>query len=200
MRWASRWWGSMACYCFGLCSTSRSFIENTNCPGSSSSSSSSLGPVSLCPGYTSVLGLLYNPKYSNQYRFSNPVPLIKRQRSLTEAVLISFRSTNGVQGVRLALNFTWNSCWNYANRGDQVICTNIMNWTQRYGCFLSVSSLVSAVQLLTESILLSTLKFLYKSCLSHGPNLTSKSAWILNLWTACKTPVKYYKELDSKIL
>jgi hypothetical protein len=28
---------------------------------------------------------LCNPKYSNQYTFSNPVPLIKRHRSLTEA-------------------------------------------------------------------------------------------------------------------
>jgi hypothetical protein len=33
---------------------------------------------------------LYNPKYSNQYTFNNPVPLIKRQKSLTEAVLMSF--------------------------------------------------------------------------------------------------------------
>ena len=57
--------------------------------------SSSLGPVSLCPGCTSALGLLCNPKYSNQYRLNNPVPLIKRHRSLTEAVLISFGSTSG---------------------------------------------------------------------------------------------------------
>jgi hypothetical protein len=28
---------------------------------------------------------LCNPKYSNQYRFNNPVPLLKRHRSLTEA-------------------------------------------------------------------------------------------------------------------
>jgi hypothetical protein len=52
----------------------------------------SLGPVSLCPGCTSALGLLCSPKHSIQHRFSNPVPLIKRQRSLTEAVLISFGS------------------------------------------------------------------------------------------------------------
>jgi len=30
-----------------------------------------------------------------------------------------------VQGVKLALKFTWNNCWNYANRDDQVICTNM---------------------------------------------------------------------------
>jgi hypothetical protein len=33
---------------------------------------------------------LCNPRYSNQYTFSNPVPLIKRHRSLTQAVLISY--------------------------------------------------------------------------------------------------------------
>jgi hypothetical protein len=59
-----------------------------------SSSSSSSGPVSLCPGCNSALGLLCNPKYSHQYRFNNPVPLIKRHRSLTEAVLISFGSVS----------------------------------------------------------------------------------------------------------
>jgi hypothetical protein len=37
--------------------------------------SSSLGPVSLCPGCTSAFGLLYSPKYSNQHRFNSPVPL-----------------------------------------------------------------------------------------------------------------------------
>jgi hypothetical protein len=57
-------------------------------------SSSSIGPVSLCPGCASALGLLYNPKYSIQHRFNSPVR-IKRQRSLTEAVLISFGSTSG---------------------------------------------------------------------------------------------------------
>jgi hypothetical protein len=66
-----------------------------------SSSSSSLlllppppasGPVSLCAGCTSDLGLLCSPKHSIQHRFNNPVPLIKRQRSLTEAVLMSFGS------------------------------------------------------------------------------------------------------------
>jgi hypothetical protein len=55
-------------------------------------SSSSLGPVSLCPGCTSAIGLLCSPKHSIQHRFNNPVPLIRRQRSLTEAVLISFGS------------------------------------------------------------------------------------------------------------
>jgi hypothetical protein len=59
-----------------------------------SSSSSSLGPVRLCPGCTAALGLLCNPKYSNQHRFNSPVPLIKRQRSYTEPVLISFGSTS----------------------------------------------------------------------------------------------------------
>jgi hypothetical protein len=34
--------------------------------------------------------LLCNPKYSSQYRFNNHVFLIKRDRSLTEAVLIYF--------------------------------------------------------------------------------------------------------------
>jgi len=53
-----------------------------------SPSSFPLGPVSLWPGCTSALGLLCNPKYSNQCRFSNPVPL-------SEAVLTSFGSTSG---------------------------------------------------------------------------------------------------------
>jgi hypothetical protein len=57
-----------------------------------SSFSSSSGPVSLCPGRTSALGLLCSPKHSVQHRFNNPVPLIKRQMSVTEAVLISFGS------------------------------------------------------------------------------------------------------------
>jgi hypothetical protein len=42
----------------------------------------------LMPRCTSPLGLLLSPKHSVQHRFSNPVPLIKRQRSLTEAVLM----------------------------------------------------------------------------------------------------------------
>jgi hypothetical protein len=50
-------------------------------------------PVTLCPGCTPALCLLCNPKYSNQYTFNSPVSLIKRHRSLTEAVLISFGST-----------------------------------------------------------------------------------------------------------
>jgi hypothetical protein len=48
--------------------------------------------VSLCPGCTSALGLLCILKHSIQHRFNNPVPLIKRQRYLSEAVLISFGS------------------------------------------------------------------------------------------------------------
>jgi hypothetical protein len=51
-----------------------------------------IGPVSLCSGRTTVVGLLYSPKYFIQHRFNNPVPLIKRQRSLTEAVHMSFGS------------------------------------------------------------------------------------------------------------
>jgi hypothetical protein len=61
---------------------------------SSSSSSSSSGPISRCPTCTSAYGLLCSPKHSIQHRFNSPVPLIKRQRSLTEAVLISFGSAN----------------------------------------------------------------------------------------------------------
>jgi hypothetical protein len=49
----------------------------------------------ICPGCTAAEGLLCNPKHYIQHRFSSPVPLIKRQRFLTEAVLISFGSTNG---------------------------------------------------------------------------------------------------------
>ena len=52
-----------------------------------------LGPVSLCSGCTTAVGLLYSLKHSIQHTFNNPVPLIKRQRSLTEAVLMSFGST-----------------------------------------------------------------------------------------------------------
>jgi hypothetical protein len=42
-------------------------------------------------------GLLCNPEQYVyiQHRFSSPVPLIKWQRFLTEAVLMSFGSTNG---------------------------------------------------------------------------------------------------------
>jgi hypothetical protein len=58
-------------------------------------SSSSLGPVSIIASVcTAALGVLCNPKYSIQPRFSSPVPRIKRQRSLTEAVLMSFGSTS----------------------------------------------------------------------------------------------------------
>jgi hypothetical protein len=38
---------------------------------------------------------LCNPNHTIQHRFSSPVTLIKRQSSLTVAVLISFGSTNG---------------------------------------------------------------------------------------------------------
>ena len=55
--------------------------------------SSFCSPVSLPSGCTTTLGLLYRPKHSIQHRFNNTVPLIKRQRSLTEAVLMSFGST-----------------------------------------------------------------------------------------------------------
>jgi hypothetical protein len=55
---------------------------------------SSLGSVRLCPGCTTALGLLCNPKYSNQHRSNSPVPLMKRQGSYIEAVLISFGSTS----------------------------------------------------------------------------------------------------------
>jgi hypothetical protein len=46
---------------------------------------SSSSPVTFCPRCTSALDLFYNPKYSNQYTFSNPETLIKRHRSLTVA-------------------------------------------------------------------------------------------------------------------
>jgi len=52
-----------------------------------------LGSVSLCTECTAALGLLYNPKYSIQHSLNNPAPRLKRQRSLTEAVLMSFGST-----------------------------------------------------------------------------------------------------------
>ena len=58
-----------------------------------SSSSFFLGPVSLCSRCTTAVGVLYSPKHSIQHRFNNPVLLIKRQRSLTKAVLMSFGST-----------------------------------------------------------------------------------------------------------
>ena len=51
------------------------------------------GPVRLRSGCTVALGLMCSPKYSIQHRFSNPVPRMKRQSSLTEAVLMSFGST-----------------------------------------------------------------------------------------------------------
>jgi hypothetical protein len=56
--------------------------------------SSSLGHISIIASVrTSASGLLCNLNYSIQHSFNSPVPLIKRQRSLTEAVLISFGST-----------------------------------------------------------------------------------------------------------
>jgi hypothetical protein len=66
----------------------------------SSSSSSpppppSLGPVSInSPVSAAAVGLLCNPKYYIQPRFSNPVPRMKRQRSLAEAVRMSVGSTS----------------------------------------------------------------------------------------------------------
>jgi len=51
------------------------------------------GPVSLRSGCTTALGVLYTPTYSIQPRFNNPVPRMKRQRSVTEAVLMFFGST-----------------------------------------------------------------------------------------------------------
>jgi hypothetical protein len=53
-----------------------------------------LGPVSMiAPVSTAAVGLLCNPKYCIQHRFHNPMPRMKRQRSLTEAVRMSFSST-----------------------------------------------------------------------------------------------------------
>jgi hypothetical protein len=60
----------------------------------SSSSSSSLGPVSIiAPDAPQPQAYCATLKYFIQHRFSSPVPLIKRKRSLTDAVLISFGST-----------------------------------------------------------------------------------------------------------
>ena len=48
---------------------------------------SSSGPVSLCPGCTSTLGLLCNPKYSNECRINNPVPLMRSKGPLLRPCL-----------------------------------------------------------------------------------------------------------------
>jgi hypothetical protein len=53
-----------------------------------------LGPVCLSSGSTSALRLIVRTLNFHQHRFSIPVSLIKRHRSLSEAVLISFGSTN----------------------------------------------------------------------------------------------------------
>jgi len=83
----------------------------------STDSSSCLRPVSLCPGCTSTLDLLYNPKHSIQHRFNNPVPFIKRQKSVTEAVLISFGSTVSLPKT------LWR--WRSNASQQQIICCNI---------------------------------------------------------------------------
>jgi hypothetical protein len=54
-----------------------------------------LGPVCLSSGSTSALTLIVHTLNFHQHRFSIPVSLMKRQRSLSEDVLISFGSTNG---------------------------------------------------------------------------------------------------------
>ena len=93
-------------------------------------SSSSLGPVTLCPRCTSALGLLCNPKYSNQYTFNNPLPLIKRHRSLTEAVLISFGPTNGFPKTLQR--------WRANASQQQIICCTVsVSFLQnlQWGCF-----------------------------------------------------------------
>ena len=60
----------------------------------SCSSSTTPWPVNWCPGHTSAFSLLCSPQHSIQHMFNHPVLLIKSQRSLTEAVLLSFGSTN----------------------------------------------------------------------------------------------------------
>jgi hypothetical protein len=54
------------------------------------SSSSYRARQHICPGCTAATGLLCNPKHYIQHRFSSPVLLIKRQRFVAEAVLMSF--------------------------------------------------------------------------------------------------------------
>jgi len=80
----------------GVC-TVKWLVARTSIQWSSSSSSSTttttLGPSANAPEapqpevYCATLNILH-------HRFSSPVSLIKRQRSLTEAVLISFGFTN----------------------------------------------------------------------------------------------------------
>jgi hypothetical protein len=52
-----------------------------------------------CPGCTSALCLMRDPKYSIQHRFSRPVPLLKRQGSFTEVVLISLCYCFGLRAI-----------------------------------------------------------------------------------------------------
>jgi hypothetical protein len=55
----------------------------------------SLGPVRITAmACTAALGLLCNPKYYIQLSFCSPVPRMRRQRSLTEAVRMSVGSTS----------------------------------------------------------------------------------------------------------
>jgi hypothetical protein len=53
-----------------------------------------LGPVCLSSGSISASRLIVHTLNFHQHRFSIPLSLIKRQRSLNEAELISFGSTN----------------------------------------------------------------------------------------------------------
>jgi hypothetical protein len=54
-----------------------------------------LGPVCIGSGCTSALKAYCATLNFYQHRFIIPVSLIKRQRSLTEVVLISFSLTSG---------------------------------------------------------------------------------------------------------
>jgi hypothetical protein len=118
------------------------------------SSSSSLGSVSLCPGCTSALGLLWNPKYSNQYRFNNPVLLIKKQRSLTEGVLIAFSSISGFPKT------SW--CW-WANASQQQIicCTVMYNITITSGTRVMKCDVIQI-----KPVIISQLKFMF--CIEYS--------------------------------
>jgi hypothetical protein len=82
----------------------------------SSSSSSSLGPSADAPEAPQPWGLLCT-LIQCQHRFSNPVTLIKRHRSLTEAVLISFGSI-----WHHSDSLTW---INMAALNLKFICTNL---------------------------------------------------------------------------
>jgi hypothetical protein len=54
-----------------------------------------LGPVCISSGSTSAFKAYCANLNFHQHRFIIPVSLIKKQKSLSEAVLISFGSTNG---------------------------------------------------------------------------------------------------------